>query len=62
MSDVKEYTRMMLEAAVEMWGEERAEEMRAHVESVSKAVWVVGNTQLDPATEPVTRFIHRRDE
>ena len=53
---------MMLEAAVEMWGEERAEEMRAHVESVSKAVWVVGNTQLDPATEPVTRFIHRRDE
>jgi len=53
---------MMLEAAVEMWGEERAEEMRAHVESVSKAVWIVGNTQLDPGTEPVTRLIHRRDE
>jgi len=62
LSDVKEYTRMMLEAAVEMWGEERAEEMRAHVESVSKAVWIVGNTQLDPGTEPVTRLIHRRDE
>ncbi len=60
--DVKEYTRMMVKAAVGLWGEEKAEEMRAHIESVSKAVWVVGDTQLDPRTEPVIKLVHRRDE
>ncbi len=62
MSDMKEYTRMMLKAAIDLWGEERAAEMKAHVESVSKAVWKVGNTQLDPGVEPVTRLKHRRDK
>ncbi len=62
MSDVKEYTRMMLKAAIDLWGEERAEEMRSHIESISKAVWIVGVTQLDLGAEPVTRLIHRRDE
>lgn len=62
MSDVKEYTRMMLKAAIDLWGQERANEMRSHVESISKAVWVVGDTQLDPETEPVTRLMHGRDE
>ena len=62
MSDLKEYTRMMLKAAVEMWGEERAGEMRTHIESTSRAVWVVGETKLDLGTEPVTRLKHGRDE
>jgi hypothetical protein len=62
MSDLKEYTRMMLKAAVETWGEERAEELRPHIESISKAVWVIGETKLDPGTEPVTRLMHGRDE
>ncbi len=62
LSDVKEYTRMMFKAAIDLWGEERAEEMRSHIESISKAVWIVGVTQLDLGTEPVTRLIHRRDE
>lgn len=62
MSDVKEYTRMMLKAARDLWGEERAEEMSPHIERVSKAVWIVGNIQLDPGIEPVTRLMHRRDE
>ena len=62
MSDLKEYTRMMLKAAVETWGEERAGEMRPHIESISKAVWVVGETKLDPRTEPVTRLMHGRGE
>lgn len=62
MSDVKEYTRVMLKAAIDLWGEERAKEMRPHVERISKAVWIVGDIQLDPRTEPVTRLIHRRDE
>ena len=53
---------MMLKAAVEMWGEERAGEMRTHIESTSRAVWVVGETKLDPGTEPVTRLMHGRDE
>ncbi len=62
MSDVKEYTLMMLKAAIDLWGEERAEEMRPHIESISKAVWIVGVTQLDLGAEPITRLIHRRDE
>lgn len=62
LSDVKEYTCMMLKTAVDLWGEERANEMRSHIESISKAVWVVGDTQLDPEIEPVTRLMHRRDE
>ena len=62
LSDVKEYTRMMLKAAVDLWGEERAEEMSPHIERVSKAVWVVGDTQLEPGVEPVTRLMHGRDE
>jgi len=59
---MEEYTRMMFKAAIDLWGEERAAEMRAHVESVSRAVWKVGNTHLDPGTEPVTRLKHWRDE
>ena len=61
MSDLEEYTRMMREAARAMWGEERAEEMRAHIEATSRAVWIVGNTELDPRAEPVTRLNHRRE-
>jgi len=61
LSDLEEYTQMMQETARAMWGEERAEEMRAHIEAMSKAVWVVGNTVLDPGTEPVTRLNHRRE-
>lgn len=61
MSDLKEYTRMMQEVARDLWGEEKAEEMRAHIEVTSRAVWVVGNTELDPGAEPVTRFNHRRE-
>ena len=52
---------MMQETARAIWGEERAEEMSAHIEAMSKAVWVVGNTVLDPGTEPVTRLNHRRE-
>ena len=61
LSDLKEYTRMMQEAARALWGEERTEEMRAHIEATSRAVWVVGNTELDPGTEPVTRLNHKRE-
>ena len=49
------------EAARALWGEERTEEMRAHIEATSRAVWVVGNTELDPGTEPVTRLNHKRE-
>jgi len=59
---MEEYTRMMLKAAIDLWGEEQAAEMKAHVERVSRAVWKVGNTQLDLGVEPVTRLKHRRDE
>lgn len=52
---------MMQEVARDLWGEEKAEEMRAHIEVTSRAVWVVGNTELDPGAEPVTRFNHRRE-
>jgi len=52
---------MMQEAASALWGEERAEEMRAHIEATSRAVWIVGNTELDPRAEPVTRLNHRRE-
>lgn len=52
---------MMHEVARAMWGEERAEEMRAHIEATSKAVWVIGNTVLDPGTEPATKLNHRRE-
>ena len=61
MSDLKEYTRMMQEAARALWGEEMAEEMRAHIEVTSRAVWVVGNTELEPGAEPATRLNHRRE-
>jgi hypothetical protein len=61
LSDLKEYTQMMHEAARAMWGEERAKEMRAHIEVTSKAVWVIGNTVLDPGTEPATKLNHRRE-
>jgi len=61
LSDLKEYTRMMQEAARALWGDERAEEMRTHIESTSRAVWVVGNTELEPGAEPATRLNHRRE-
>ena len=52
---------MMQEAARALWGEEMAEEMRAHIEATSRAVWVVGNTELEPGAEPATRLNHRRE-
>jgi len=61
LSDVKEYTQMMQAIARGMWGEEKAEEMRAHIEATSRAIWVVGNTELDPRTEPATRLNHRKE-
>ena len=61
MSDLKEYTRMMQETSRVLWGEERSEEMSAHIEATSRAVWIVGNTELDPGVEPVTKLNHRRE-
>ena len=52
---------MMQEAARALWGEEMAEEMHAHIEATSRAVWVVGNTALEPGAEPATRLNHRRE-
>jgi len=52
---------MMQETSRVLWGEERSEEMSAHIEATSRAVWIVGNTELDPGVEPVTKLNHRRE-
>jgi hypothetical protein len=51
----------MQETAKALWGEKWAEEIRAHIDATSKAVWVVGNTELDPWNEPVTKLSHEKE-
>lgn len=57
MSQLDDYKKAMMETARVVWGEE-AEQAKPHIEAVAESVWRLGELELQPKLEPVTKLRH----
>ena len=59
MEDIQEYIEAMYRTAERLWGREDTKKMRSHIEDTARAVYRIGQLELDNTTEPATMLRHR---
>lgn len=52
----EEFTNALIQQAIALFGEERAEELRSSLEERAEQLWLLDQASLDREEEPATKF------